>query len=98
MSNPIFDIYRFYSMIRTMNKLTTVFATTLIAFGVALAPVKDVVALEYPILDASIKADKAKVAPGETITYTIDTKNLTNETIDPIFIAPGFNGDHAWSP
>ncbi|NIT03577.1 hypothetical protein GTO10_01405 [Candidatus Saccharibacteria bacterium] len=74
-------------------KLKVLALTTLFAFTAAATPVAADVTL-----DAGLSVNKTQVERGDTLNYTFKVVNTTDIVIDPVFVAPGMNGDHVFSP
>jgi hypothetical protein len=79
-----------------MNKVKTLFATTFLALGLFVTPLYNGVIGDVE-LDAKLTVDKAVVEPGDTLTYTFRVENTIDETF-LVYLAPGMNGDHPFSP
>lgn len=79
-----------------MNKVKALIATTFLAFGLIVAPTFNG-AIGNVDLDAGLTVDKATVERGDTLTYTFRVENTLTEPL-LVYLAPGMNGDHAFSP
>ena len=79
-----------------MNNMKKLLATTFLALGLFVAPLYNGVIGDVE-LDAKLTVDQATVEPGDTLTYTFRVENTIGETF-LVYLAPGMNGDHAFSP
>jgi len=79
-----------------MNKVKTLFATTFLALGLFVTPIYNGVIGDVE-LNAKLSVDKTTVEPGDTLTYTFRVENTIGETF-LVYLAPGMNGDHPFSP
>ena len=70
-------------------------ATILTVLGLALAPLN--AAKADLVLDADLSVDKATAKRGDTLTYSFRVENTLTEPFI-VYLAPGMNGDHAFSP
>ena len=79
-----------------MNKVKALITTTFLALGLFIAPLYNGV-LGDVVLDAKLTVNKTQANPGDTLTYTVRVENTLS---DPflVYLAPGMNGDHAFSP
>lgn len=79
-----------------MKSLKVLFATVILALGFFTAPLYNG-ALGGVELDAKLTVDKATAEPGDTLTYSFRVENTLSEPF-LVYLAPGMNGDHAFSP
>ncbi len=79
-----------------MNKIKALIATTFLAFGLIVAPTFNG-AIGDVDLDAKLTVNKTEVERGDTLTYTFRVENTLTEPL-LVYLAPGMNGDHAFSP
>jgi hypothetical protein len=83
-------------MIREVMKSWKVLgATILTVLGLALAPLN--AAKADLVLDADLSVDKTTAKRGDTLTYSFRVENTLTEPFI-VYLAPGMNGDHAFSP
>ena len=71
-------------------------ATILTVLGLTLAPLFNATSADV-VLDADLSVDKATAKRGDTLTYAFRVENTLTEPFI-VYLAPGMNGDHAFSP
>lgn len=92
------DMLETYSIIRKEMKSWKVLgATILTVLGLTVAPLFNAVSAGNVVLDAKLSVDKATAKRGDTLTYTFRVENTINSPFI-VYLAPGMNGDHAFSP